>query len=329
MQAAKFNQLIKNPEALEKEHMAELQQLLVDFPYFQSAHMLLNLAAKRWDAGLYEKNLKRTAIAVSNRSHLFELLHKYEVLSEQPQEPRQEIIEPAKKVLETAVVELQDTSISEEIKQEIDILKATELAHEQVLQKENEESKSPAPDMLETEIAKQVVASIVDKEIINSEKQKAEESAKDLLDDFKPESFTDWLAYIKKNNGQPYQQIEKQVNKAKEQKQQTKGQDQELKATIQDFASRKQKNKALIDKIIDVNPGSIKIKEEQKFFQPDTKAKESLLENEHLVTETLAKIYALQGNTAKAIRAYQILSLKFPQKSVYFASLIQKLKNNE
>ena len=72
-----------------------------------------------------------------------------------------------------------------------------------------------------------------------------------------------------------------------------------------------------------------KIKEEQKFYVPDTKAKESLLDNEHLVTETLAKIYALQGNTGKAIRAYQILSLKFPQKSVYFASLIKKLKNNE
>jgi hypothetical protein len=59
------------------------------------------------------------------------------------------------------------------------------------------------------------------------------------------------------------------------------------------------------------------------------KAKESLIENEHLVTETLAKIYALQGSVNKAVRAYEILSLKFPQKSAYFASLIQKLKNNQ
>ena len=77
------------------------------------------------------------------------------------------------------------------------------------------------------------------------------------------------------------------------------------------------------------NPGLIRQKEEPKFFAPDTKAKESLLENEHLVTETLARIYALQGSVNKAIRAYEILSLKYPQKSAYFASLIQKLKHNQ
>jgi hypothetical protein len=92
---------------------------------------------------------------------------------------------------------------------------------------------------------------------------------------------------------------------------------------------RKQKNKAIIDKIIENSPGLIKVKEETKFFTPDSKAKESLQENEHLVTETLARIYALQGNVNKAVRAYEILSLKFPQKSAYFATLIQKLKNNK
>ena len=86
--------------------------------------------------------------------------------------------------------------------------------------------------------------------------------------------------------------------------------------------------KQLIDKIIESDPGRIKLGS-NKFFTPATDAKQSLLENEHLVTETLAKIYALQGNISKAIRAYEILSLKFPQKSVYFASLIEKLKTNK
>ena len=94
-------------------------------------------------------------------------------------------------------------------------------------------------------------------------------------------------------------------------------------------SSRRQKQKAIIDKIIETSPGIVRPKEDQKFYVPDVKAKESLLENEHLVTETLARIYALQGNTGKAIRAYEILSLKNPQKSAYFASLIQKLKNNQ
>ena len=99
-----------------------------------------------------------------------------------------------------------------------------------------------------------------------------------------------------------------------------------------DFIEKKptffEQNKGIIEKIIESDPGRIKLGN-QKFFTPNVDAKQSLLENEHLVTETLAKIYALQGNNSKAIRAYEILSLKFPQKSVYFASLIEKLKSNK
>ena len=89
---------------------------------------------------------------------------------------------------------------------------------------------------------------------------------------------------------------------------------------------KKAKQQAIIDKIIEVNPSTIRLDPNQRFFAADVKAKESLIENEDLVTETLAKIYALQGNISKAVRAYEILSLKFPQKSAYFATLIQNLK---
>ena len=57
-------------------------------------------------------------------------------------------------------------------------------------------------------------------------------------------------------------------------------------------------------------------------------AKMSLAENEDFVTETLAKIYAQQGNFKRAISAYEKLSLKFPEKNDYFARLVQKLKEN-
>ena len=44
-------------------------------------------------------------------------------------------------------------------------------------------------------------------------------------------------------------------------------------------------------------------------------------------TETLAQIYADQGYPDQAIQIYSRLSLRFPEKSAYFASLIEKLKN--
>lgn len=85
------------------------------------------------------------------------------------------------------------------------------------------------------------------------------------------------------------------------------------------------KQQEIIDRIISNPPKPSKTT--QKFFSPENKAKESLLETEDLVTETLAQIYASQGNIYKAIRAYEILSLKFPQKNTYFAAKIEELKN--
>jgi hypothetical protein len=53
-------------------------------------------------------------------------------------------------------------------------------------------------------------------------------------------------------------------------------------------------------------------------------SKESL--NDYF-TETLAQIYADQGYPEQAKQIYSALSLRFPEKSAYFASLIEKLKN--
>ena len=84
----------------------------------------------------------------------------------------------------------------------------------------------------------------------------------------------------------------------------------------------------LIDEFIKNSP-KIKINndyEVKSSFKTDQKIKDEL------ITETLAKIYVNQEKFNKAIKAYEILSLKYPKKSSFFADQIndiKKLKSKE
>ena len=61
------------------------------------------------------------------------------------------------------------------------------------------------------------------------------------------------------------------------------------------------------------------------FFSPIKKAKESLSENTLPVSETLAKIFAAQGNFPKAIYAYEQLIVIYPEKKIFFVNQIEEL----
>lgn len=80
----------------------------------------------------------------------------------------------------------------------------------------------------------------------------------------------------------------------------------------------------ILDKFIRENPSISRPKAE--FYNPVNVAKQSVEEDEDLVTETLANIYYKQGHYKKAIRTYEKLCLIYPHKMAYFASLIQKIK---
>jgi len=326
MQAGELLMLIKNPFALKQDDMARLERITADFPYFQTAQMLLCMAARKWDASVYQNQLKRTAIMANSRTHLYELIKKVE------KNMMEEVVDEEKKA-PVKQQTVKDSSTEEELK----IVQANSEISERNKSNQGkaltstQDSKLPE-DFLEKEIQKQITVAVVDKEIISSEDEtpKSSFSESEVLAPpaKEPGSFSEWLELLKKPHEPGRYSLKKEIVTKESSEPQAPPITSEPQNDDPQKAKRL-KQKALIDKIIESSPGVIRPKEEQKFYTPERKAKESLLENEHLVTETLAKIYAMQGNISKAIRSYEILSLKYPQKSAYFASLIQKLKQNQ
>lgn len=80
------------------------------------------------------------------------------------------------------------------------------------------------------------------------------------------------------------------------------------------------KNK-VIDNFIENEPKISKLKENSDFV-----IKEKSDDISHLMTETLAKLYTEQKLYSKAIKAYEILSNKFPDKKSEFADKIKEIK---
>ncbi len=100
-----------------------------------------------------------------------------------------------------------------------------------------------------------------------------------------------------------------------------------------DITTEKQQNFDLIDKFIQNKPKlspknnpapSTSVKQENKNLASQyTQAPDALM------TETLAKVYLQQKNFKKALQAYHILILKYPEKSGFFADQIRAIKKLE
>ncbi len=343
MQQINFIQILNSPDKIGKEEILYLQDLTTEYPYFQAAQVLLTKAYKNVQHLQYSNSLKKTASIVGNRKVLYDFLHKeipveipeikeektVEISITQNIENNLTAIETIHFVSNTSPVNKQNTfnyvinELEQElVKPEITIIPETENKKEKNTEEE-----------LQDLIAKQVINSYVEKELLKVTEIEKNKNTEHTL---KPEkkivsadtemSFASWLNNIKNVKVEPIEKVEPTIKK-EEIKLESKKEEKIQENISPEIEDKRSKHQKIIDKIIQESPRIGKLNVDKSFFSSAGNAKSSVLENEELVTETLAKIYVSQGNVSKAVRAYEILSLKFPEKSVYFATLIKELKN--
>ena len=101
---------------------------------------------------------------------------------------------------------------------------------------------------------------------------------------------------------------------------------EESSVPVSEFTLPQKTKIEIIDQFIEKAPRITRSRSD--FFNPHDYARNSTIDKEDIVSETLASIYYKQGNIEKAIKIYEKLSLRYPDKSSYFATLIEKIKSD-
>jgi len=338
-----YTYLLNKPYSLNERQTAELEKILSEFPFLQSARAIYLKGLYNQDSFRYNTELKKTAAYTTDRSVLFDFItseqfqsvdkdafienekavqsiavNDSEVLEAEPEIVEVPAPQPAEKV---AVVDKLEESIKQSIKaveepkpSEPSFSKNTDTKLEESIKRSIEavgENKQDEPELLSATQEKPQLNSVA----IPKPEEVAEETAQKLeigkpLEFSKQEthSFAEWLKLSKLtpiNREEEMPEVPKKEEKTPE---------------IKEPISKKME---LIDKFIETNPKIAPVKNSP---QSPVNIERSTQDNSMLMTETLARVYLEQKKYSKAIQAYQILILKYPEKSVFFADRISDIK---
>ena len=328
MNVSEYTYLINNPNAINEKQAKALETVLDNFPYFQSARALYLKGLYNQDSYKYNFALKNTAAHTSDRSVLFDFITSDEFT----------IIE--KDVYERKLAELQEIIVtdSEHLSPSVKISGAEKpqqiLENEKIIEaivpieaeisSETEKSEVIVTSDYEQpeesiEINEEVTTAIAENTEPENLIRKEEEKIEDKLEIGKPitfsqkekHSFEEWLQITRI---QPIDRTSNSNEKA------VLNMEQVEKPKTED--SSKKKKIELIDKFIESNP---KITPAREVTEKPVITTESS-ESSQLMTETLARVYLEQKKYQKAIQAYEILILKYPEKSIFFADRIKDIK---
>lgn len=314
MTTTEFTSLLLNPQDITAEQTLSVHSVITKYPYFQPARALYLKGLKNKQSFKYNQELKTTAAYTTDRSILFDYITS-EVFNQN--EISQQIKQNTEHLRNITVNEIDDISVNKSVTID-EALKQHLKNSEPTLDPYLFEEKIKAEDVIQfiSDINQAPKIPIIDIDVENIQPAPIA-TPEEMLNIGKPlefnktetHSFTEWL---KITSFKPI------VRDNQESRLKTDEKPEESHNAIST-----DKKFELIDKFLSSNPKIIPVKEPVVNVNL---AKAQIPQNDGLMTETLARIYLEQKNYDKAIQSYKILSLKYPEKSGFFADQIKAVK---
>ncbi len=304
MNKKQFCEILQNPNSLSNETLADIKEIIEEYPFFQIGRMLWLKNLHNLDSIKYNSELKNSAAYIADRNRLFQLINN---ISKHPENiVKNEDINLSEKTAETKQEEIADEVLNEE--KETSSVTVTDNylnAEDDFLDDEgniyNFTHPKNKPDHAEQEIQNFVLpaADFLDYEITSSSSYTLPDISEiEEVDQNENHSFSDWL-HLMHYSGAPKKE---------------------------EASSSKKKGMDLIDSFLNTSPQIVP--SVNKELDSVDLGEDSTNTIDEILTETLADIYIKQGNKSKAISILEKLRLKYPEKSIYFARRIDEIKEN-
>jgi len=360
MEKLSLKRYINHPDALNKDSLNDLFELSKEFPYFQIAWVLLAKNLHILDDHRFDEVIKKAATYANDRARLQQIImqtaqkpvsdtakpaHKEAVIKEKipsrkPEEKPVQIIseENQSKPQNTEKnppSEIPEEKKSNEVKKESSLNQQTTQAESEKEEKKPEttdKSKSQAPDSntendLENLLKKRLEEIKKKRNELDNNSQQVSQKEKYQEEETQPEPENNDVneGYIISDEDLFSFPREKSEKKSTARNPLHTTQEFTLDSLAEKEKSQPENHKQkLLDSFI-----SVRSRTKPKFSKSKTSNDFDIPEfhkTSELVTETLAKIYLSQGHLEKALITYEKLSLKYPQKNIYFANQIEKIK---
>ncbi len=310
MNTKDYTYLLNKPYSITERQTMELEAILYEFPFLQSARALHLKGLYNQDSFRYNLELKKTAAYTTDRSILFDF-----ITSEQFQSIQKKFFEEKEKSIEEIKVKDTETIVPAPIAPQPVQNKLEESIKQTIKEAEVHQPKAtPIKEAISEEETTQTAEEPQETaqwQSTNDTEEKLEIGKPLDFDKTEKHSFQEWLQLSKLS---PVNRQDSSTEKTGEKTDEPE---------IEEEENSLSKKLELIDRFIESSPKIIPNKGTTPVHANIYRTSQDI---SLLMTETLARVYLEQKKYQKAIQAYEILILKYPEKSVFFADRISDIK---